>query len=283
MAGLGFANYSKPGKGIDKNGPEKKPFFLYWEVYFRKFWKLIQLNLLFLLFCIPIVTIGPALCAMQKVMKDFVNGRGTFLFSDFWQAFKSNFKLGFLFELLDIVAFFLLTVASNFYRQMAADTPFYYVLLILTLIVLVTWTMMNLYMWIMIPILDMKFKPMLKNAFYLSILGIKQNLITIVAGILYCLIVFLVFVTSAPGIIIATFLALLLLPATLGFTAEFACYPVVNRYIIAPYYERTGERRPDDFAYDPYEADEVIFEDIGTQEVQAKPAASTGSKPKRIK
>ena len=153
---------------------------------------------------------------------------------------------------------------------------------LLTLAALVTWTMMNLYMWVMIPILDMKWKPMLKNAFLLAVLGIKRNLICVIACLVYMAIVVIVFFSSMVGIIIGTLLFLCLLPATLAFTVEFQCYPVVNRYIINPYYERTGERRPDDFAYDPAEDDEVIFEDIGTQEIQAKPAASS-VKTKRIK
>ena len=282
MAFLGFANYTKPGKGVDKDAPEKKQFFLYWEIYFRKLWKLIQLGLLFLLFCIPIVTIGPAICAMQKVMKDFINGRGVFLFSDFFAAFKSNFLFGFLFGIVDAIIYFLMFVAINFYWQMTQVNTFYYVLAFLTLAALVTWTMMNLYMWVMIPILDMKWKPMLKNAFLLAVLGIKRNLICVIACLVYMAIVVIVFFSSMVGIIIGTLLFLFLLPATLAFTVEFQCYPVVNRYIINPYYERTGERRPDDFAYDPAEDDEVIFEDIGTQEIQAKPAASS-VKTKRIK
>ena len=54
MAGfLGFGNFQKPGKGVKKNEPEKKRFFQFFELFFRKLTKLIQLNLLYLLFCIP--------------------------------------------------------------------------------------------------------------------------------------------------------------------------------------------------------------------------------------
>ena len=43
MSFLGFgADYEKAGSGISKNAPKKKPFFLFWEMYFGRFWKLIN-------------------------------------------------------------------------------------------------------------------------------------------------------------------------------------------------------------------------------------------------
>ena len=40
---MGFlqANYNKPGAGVRKNAPQKKEFVLFFEIYFRKFWKLV--------------------------------------------------------------------------------------------------------------------------------------------------------------------------------------------------------------------------------------------------
>lgn len=56
---------------------EKRRFFVFIEVFFHKFWKLIGLNLLFLLSCIPVVTIGPALCAMAYVTRNFCHRQAT--------------------------------------------------------------------------------------------------------------------------------------------------------------------------------------------------------------
>ena len=95
MAFFGLFNYSKPGPGVDKNGPKKKRFFLFFELYFRKFWKMIELNLLFLVCCIPIVTIGPAIAGMTYVLRNYALEKPTFMVSDFFDAFKSNWKQGF--------------------------------------------------------------------------------------------------------------------------------------------------------------------------------------------
>ena len=91
MAGFfGLFDYTKPGKGVDKNGPQKKRFFHFFELYFRKFWKLITLNLIYILFCIPIVTIGPATAAMTYILKNYTMERPVFLWSDFLEAFKKT-------------------------------------------------------------------------------------------------------------------------------------------------------------------------------------------------
>jgi len=48
-----FPNYNKPGKGVDENAPQKRRFFLFFELFFRKFTKLITLNMLYLVVGIP--------------------------------------------------------------------------------------------------------------------------------------------------------------------------------------------------------------------------------------
>lgn len=51
--GIFNRNYSTPGPGISKDAPKKKGLHLFYEIFFRKFWKLIQLNLLYILTLIP--------------------------------------------------------------------------------------------------------------------------------------------------------------------------------------------------------------------------------------
>ena len=100
----GLFNYSKPGPGVDKNAPKKKRFFYFFELFGRKFWKLVELNLLYLLCCIPVVTIGPATCGLVYILRNFANEKPVFMVSDFFDAFKSNFKQGFVLGLLDILS-----------------------------------------------------------------------------------------------------------------------------------------------------------------------------------
>ena len=48
MAGfLGMFNYNKEGPGVDKNAPQKRGMVVFFEIFGRKFWKLMVAALLY--------------------------------------------------------------------------------------------------------------------------------------------------------------------------------------------------------------------------------------------
>ena len=54
MAGFfGFFDYTKPGPGVPKDAPPKAPIIVFFEIYFRKFWNLVKINLMFNFFNLP--------------------------------------------------------------------------------------------------------------------------------------------------------------------------------------------------------------------------------------
>ena len=54
MAGFfGLFDYNKPGKGVNKGEPQKKGIARFFELFFRKFWNYLKLNLLYGVTCIP--------------------------------------------------------------------------------------------------------------------------------------------------------------------------------------------------------------------------------------
>lgn len=57
MAGFfGFMDYTKPGKGVDADAPQKHAIFNFFELYWRKFSKLIFINIVYFLLLLPIIT-----------------------------------------------------------------------------------------------------------------------------------------------------------------------------------------------------------------------------------
>lgn len=66
------------------------------SVFGRIMWRcgiLIGANLMFVLCCIPVVTIGPGLAAMYHVLFKTLRGDGQIpFFRTWWQGFKSNFR-----------------------------------------------------------------------------------------------------------------------------------------------------------------------------------------------
>ncbi len=278
MAGFfGLFDYSKPGKGVDKNGPQKKRFFLFFELFFRKFWKMITLNLLYVLFCIPIVTIGPATAAMARIMKEFACERPVFLWSDFWEHFKKNFKQGFLMELLDIVVIFFAYIAYHFYQYRVGEDPMYYIPMALTMGVIYLAIVMNYYIFLMIATVDMSLPKIIKNSLLLA-LGMRTNILTF---IITTALIMAAYFFWPIGIL----LTLVILCSLCWFIIAFNSYQYIDKYVISPYYEKTGERRPDlPYTEEDFDEDDIIFEDIGSQEKPLEqPSAKGGKKGKVIK
>ncbi len=52
-----FNGYLKEGPGVDKNAKKKKGIFLYFDILFRKFFKLLKANCLYILFSIPFIAV----------------------------------------------------------------------------------------------------------------------------------------------------------------------------------------------------------------------------------
>lgn len=54
----GFFNYSKPGKGVSQEDLEKTGLELYFDILSRRLWKLVTLNLVYVITSIPALVIG---------------------------------------------------------------------------------------------------------------------------------------------------------------------------------------------------------------------------------
>lgn len=265
---MAFYNYQKAGKGVAKGGPEKKPFFKFWELFARKFWKMFQLNLIYFAFCIPIVTFGPATAAMTQVLRKFVQEQPCFVWDEFKTAFKKNFKQSFVIGLVDIA--FIVSFAISIVYYMGVETvPYDNILLYMGIGLSVIFIMMHFYIYLEIVALDLSMKNMIKNALYLVFLGLKQNVVTLIITSFITLIMILL----APYSV--TVLPLIPL-AWVGFLVVFNSYPVILKFIVNPYYESRGEKNPEDV----YEVsdDEAVFKDLGGHEAEIKAIPKTRGK-----
>jgi len=280
MAFFGMFNYSKPGPGVDKDAPKKKRFFYFFELYFRKFWKLVQLNLLFCVCCIPIVTIGPAIAGMTYILRNFAQERPVFMVSDFWDAFKSNFKQGFCIWLIDTLVTGVSTVAFAWYFINSGMSWAMAIPLGLCILAEILLMFMRFYTYLMVVTVDLPVKHIIKNAAIFSFLGAKTNFITL-------------FFVLLIGVPLALFFPISLLPAvfvgftTIGFITVYNSYPYLVKYIIEPHERQVraeaGEDDDECEDDDEYEDDEEeedddapIFTDIGSREVAVQPEKKGG-------
>ncbi len=247
---FGFGNFDKPGKGVRKDEPLKNRFFLFFELYFRRFWKLLWLNVIYTIACIPIVTFGPATAAMLKLTSDMVERKPVFIWHDFWKEFKKNFKNMFVLGIVELLALVSCIYGVIFFTiNLSVGGWFIYFGFFIAIILLLVLIFTFFHTWLLAAKVELKPFALLKNALILSAMSLKVNLIIFAFLVLFGFIFYFVFPLS-----------LVILPifpmSTLGFMIAYLYFPYVYMHIIKPYYDQTGEEDP----YAPKEPEEDEYE-----------------------
>ncbi len=225
-----FHNYTKEGKGVRKGAYKKRRFVLFFELYFRKFLRLIELNLIFVLFCLPIVTIGPAIAGFTRVLRDMSLERPVFLFSDFFEAFRENWKQSFMMSVIDVVAVILLSFVLRYYYHgmQLIDTRYMLIPFAIAVVFCVIFFIMHYYIYLMIVTINLPLVKIIKNSWIFFFLGFLRNIFTTL-GIAVVLVASCWYLTLAPFILgVIGF-------STIGFLICFNSYPCLQKYIIDPY------------------------------------------------
>ena len=165
MAGFfGLFNYEKEGPGISKNAPKKKTFIVFFETFFRNFWKFININLVYSIVSIPIVTNGLAAAGITNVTRNIARDKHSFGLSDFFETTKKNWKqalpVGIINALLYIILFY-----DIYFFNFASEGTIAIVGLALALSMTFIFTVMQFYIWTLMITFDFKLKQLYKNSF----------------------------------------------------------------------------------------------------------------------
>lgn len=215
-----WINYDRSGKGIDPNAPKKKPFFQFFELYFRKFFSLMQLNLMFLVCCIPIFTIGPATAGMTGILRNFSEEKPVFLWADFKKTMKRNFKQGFLVWLINLFLWLLLGIDG----LLLYTRPSVFSMIVLGLlgIIAIVFAMMQLYLYPLMVSYQYTILDLYKNAFLLALGHIYGNLLILAA-------VFLISWAVYALPMLSLFLLAFLYFSTIAFLSVFYAQSVLKK------------------------------------------------------
>ncbi|MDR0944434.1 MAG: DUF624 domain-containing protein [Ruminococcus sp.] len=261
--GIFSSDYGKAGPGIAKNAPRKKSFFRFFDLFFRKFWKLIALNLITFLLCLPIVTIGPAIAGMTRVIRSFTLEKSIFMMHEFWKGFKDNWKMSVPVGLVDI--FVLVSVITGLYiyprmaNQAEGNGTLFIALCVISVSFGLTLLMMNFYIFPMIVAVDLKLLQIIKTSFFLTARALLTNLITL---LIFAVIIFLVVLGSLYNYLLLIIVPVILL-SLLCFIVVYRSYPVIQKFVINPFYEERGEENPELLIG---RSDSNVFTDKGGQE-----------------
>ncbi len=267
-----FSSYKKEGKGIEKT--ELRPIrpLYFFQLFFRKFWKICQLNLLYVLLTIPIwltlctfllndeVTyhlsiqlvgqlvsriglfmiifspvVGPATAGMTHVLGCFATETPVFMYAEFFEQFKKNFKQATLWSVLNG-----LFVLSLSYTMAYADSPLLlfgnqstmFDLWVPLLVANTVFTCMTYYAYTMMVTFELKFKDILKNSFIFAIGRLPLSIFICALVCAFCYVAYL-------RISIGLMLTAVILYALCGFLAVFSVYPTIEKHMLIPAKKRS--------------------------------------------
>ncbi len=230
-----FKSYYNPGPGIDKNAPPKKGLALYIELLTVDLWGFISLNMLYVICCLPIITIGGATLAYNELCCKLLRSEHIFVISDFFSSFKQNFKKGILFSMvLLLVLFDLLIICTNAITYLeiglgSEGTVFWSIASILSILL----TSLIAYLIPMVAILDLDILFQLKNAFILMVIGGWRTLAVSAFSITAFVLGFTYFPFSSIVFFVFGFYILI-------FTNCFLTWPLIEKYVVLPQNKHMG-------------------------------------------
>lgn len=119
-------DYAAPGPGVDPDAPEKTGVARFVEILSLECGTLLKLNLLFLLCCIPVITIPPALYAMHCVVRRMILDQPVDCFYHYKTDFKKYWKRGYAAFLLTALPLVLSGYGVWFYLSRAMTHPVFF-------------------------------------------------------------------------------------------------------------------------------------------------------------
>lgn len=249
--------YSKPGKGIKKNQPEKRALFAFIEMYFSKFWNLMKINLIMFVCFIPLITaltlpmsgglyiiglmliqallLGPCLCGVSYLMRNFCAGSHAWVWSDFKDVFIDNYKYGFIMGVIDMVVVWLLYVANNYYTVIIGGTAGD-ILSAVIVVFFALFVMMNMYIYPMIITFDNTLSSHFKNATVFTLANLPRSVIAFVIDVIVSIgMGYLIYsVIPVPfSIIVMVILLAFFVFSLIGLINMFIIWPVLKPHIVA--------------------------------------------------
>lgn len=241
MAGFfGLLNYEKEGPGIDKNAPKKHGFIVFFETFFRNFWKFLPINLVYCLVNAPMITGGFANVGITHVARNTARDKHSFGLSDFFDTIKKNKKQAFVASIINTVVYILMIINLVFYwfytKGFMQSIGFGFVMAVFFL-----FSVMCYYLWTLIITFDFTLKQAYMNSFRFVFVNLKYNLLcffvlTLIhaAGIALPFLLPKYFFAILP---IELILYMLIYPAFKALLVQFCTFPSIKKYIIDPYYE----------------------------------------------
>lgn len=262
-----FNNYSKPGKGVDKD--EKRPigFVMFFVLLGRKFGSYVKLNLMYLLTCIPsiltlffvissfifglnpenhedmllimsvslvlavalamIYGLSPFSSGFYYILRNFAREEHSWM-SDFWSIFKDNMKHSLITWVIDSLIVILAVIALRTYLILAfAQNSMFMIPLVIMIMFLVIFALSVPYRWTTMVTFESTLKQIYKNSIFFVMGNSWRTLAQFIFSAIWAAIV----VVCCTLFSVVAYLVFALIGFSVyGLIQAVAIYPVIGKY-----------------------------------------------------
>ncbi len=190
-----------------------------------------------------LLTFGPVRCGITYLLRNMFRGKPILMKDDFFGAIKRNLRQAIIYGILDLaiigiliydVVFFNLNLGLHF----ASDMMFY-----MTLWLVLLYFFMRPYIYLMIVTFDLSLFKIFKNALRFTVLGVKRNFMMLLGTLVLAGLEYVLMFAFIPLAVIVPFV---ILPSLLIMMGVYAAYPVLQKWLIDPWYEEISPAPADE-------------------------------------
>ncbi len=136
------------------------------------------LSLVYVIVCLPIITIGPATTALYYTVVKNVRKERSYPFREFFKSFKDNFKQGFITTLIFIGIYLILFVDLQFAKALSGTMATIFSGIFIGLFIIVI--AINVHVFAYLSRFEVTIKQLFKNSFFLAIRHLPSTIFMII-------------------------------------------------------------------------------------------------------
>lgn len=153
----------------------KDDITLFFSIIFREFFVLLKINMLFILYSLPIITIGASYTALNSVIIKLIRNKPIDTVFDFNKAFYENFIKGTFFSFVIFITTLILATMLNFY-WITNKLSIFFIITIITLILI----SINSYVFPLLVCVKTSVIDIYKKSWFLSVNYIKYSILNLI-------------------------------------------------------------------------------------------------------
>ncbi|MDO4743202.1 MAG: hypothetical protein Q4B04_04115 [bacterium] len=234
---MGFFKHNfRPGPGVEKNQPQKREFFYFFELLFLNMSKIFKTGFIAALFSAFLVTNGLGEVGLTFITRAAAKRRPIFEFSDFFDAVKKHWKTALPLGILNLVIT-IVSLTSLYSAMQMFGTVMGIILILSSSLFVILFMMSKYYHYFLLITYDMPLFKIYTTSLKLAFCGLLRNtLISFFLLIIYGVIFVIWYYLGAKAVLPLTLLYFVVFKGLRSLIIQFNIFPIVQRFLFDPYY-----------------------------------------------